>query len=119
MHRRHFITLSRLHLRGGPVDRIDFRTRSLQRTEEAVARSFVNIIEVVQIEVFQHRVVPGQRLFARVVSFDHCAAPALNRRALLIAHFSFGDIAERDRRPDLLACGFQGINLVQALADTR
>ena len=74
---------------------------------------------MVQVQVFQHRVIPGQRLFARVVAFDNRATAALNRLTLRIAHFTLGDIAKRDRRPDLLACGFQGVNLVQALADTR
>ncbi len=101
MHRRHFIALPRLHLRGRPVDRVDLRARSLQRTEEAVAGPFVNIVEMVAIQIFQHRGIPRQRLFAWEVAFNHRAAPALNGRALLIAHCSFGDIAERNGWPDL------------------
>ncbi len=119
LHCRHFIALPRLHLRGRPVDRVDLRARSLQRTEEAVARPFVNIVEMVAIQIFQHRGIPRQRLFAWEVAFNHRAAPALNGRALLIAHCSFGDIAERNGWPNLLACGFQCLNLLQPLADAR
>ena len=91
----------------------------LKRTEEAVAWPFVDLVEMVQIQIFQHRGIPGQRLFARKVAFDHRAAPALNGRALGIAHGSLGDIAERNGWPDLLACGFQRLNLLQALTDAR
>ena len=119
LRRRHFIALAGLHLRGRPVDGIDFRPRSLQRTEEAVAWPFVDLVEMVQIQIFQHRGIPGQRLFARKVAFDHRAAPTLNGRALGIAHGSLGDIAERNGWPDLLACGFQRLNFLQALADAR
>ena len=51
---------------------------------------------MVAIQIFQHRGIPRQRLFAWEVAFNHRAATALNGRALLIAHCSFGDIAERN-----------------------
>ena len=72
---------------------------------------------MVAIEIFKHRVIPGQRSFAREVTFDHRTAAALNGLALGVADFPLRDIAERDHRPDILAAGFQRLNLFQAGAN--
>ena len=69
---------------------------------------------MVTVEIFKHRVIPGQRPFAREVTFDYRAAAALNGLALGLADFPLRDIAERDHRPDILAAGFQRLNLFQA-----
>jgi hypothetical protein len=71
---------------------------------------------MVQIEIFEHRVIPRQRLFAREVAFDHRAAAALNgsRWASLT-----GDIANGITGQTSWRWLSRAFNLFQALADTR
>ncbi len=73
-------------LRLRPVNRVNLRTRGRQGAEEVIARAFVDLVKLIQIEVVEHRLIPRQRLLAREVTFNHRAAAAFNGLALCVGN---------------------------------
>ncbi len=113
----HFFTLTGLHLRLGPVDGVDFRPRCVQGAEEIIARSFVNVVKMVAVQIIQHRLIPTQGLFTREMAFNHRASTTLNFFTLLCTHATRFDIRIGQHWPNRRTLRFEGVDFRHAIGN--
>ena len=82
--------------------------------KEVIAWAFVHLVKVVAVQIVQHRLIPGQRLLTREVTFDHRTAAAFDLFTLLRCDRASADIAIRQLRPNRGALGFKRIDFRHA-----